>query len=378
MSGLSSQTKTSLIRALFDREVSDNLWEYNDYFDHFDSRMKYLNGYRNLMTLHVTLDSEKLAQIAIKAVPEMKQSPSATRSDITRILELDGQLTVPGHGDNKAAILEYALDCVVWIWLMIDPEPGQSPQQRGWRDTRSLADFAHGTFYPDQPAPTYPSTPPTRDLEVAAEITAENTQIQSSLTRPLTAANMKKLTNIHTMWNSRLDQHLQFSTNPKNKNGQVYVFPHHRWLLDTSSMVKAWRDKQGPDRKLCPFPIPLEVIEETVKSLDLLFPHYDEPTNEFLEKYYRKLYLFRLSAHGVVRNRAGTKVRLKEFTYYHDRLIDLAQEFINPPKDWNTIFRDYRNPIQYWTFWLGLVIFIATVASVVLAGVQVYYAQRSG
>lgn len=90
-----------------------------------------------------------------------------------------------------------------------------------------------------------------------------------------------------------------------------------------------------------------------------------------------KLLEFRLRGHGQARNRAGSKVRLREFTFYHDRLIELAQEFISPPKDWSTIFRDYRNPIQYWTFWLGLVIFIATVASVALGGAQVYYAQHT-
>lgn len=121
----------------------------------------------------------------------------------------------------------------------------------------------------------------------------------------------------------------------------------------------------------------MEVIEEAIKSLNLLFPPYNKPTNRFLRKHNERLYNFRLRSDEIAPNRVGSKVRLREFAFYHDRLIELAQEFTNPPKDWNTIFRDYRNPIQYWTFWIGLVIFIATVVSIALGGAQVYYAQHA-
>lgn len=41
---------------------------------------------------------------------------------------------------------------------------------------------------------------------------------------------------------------------------------------------------------------------------------------------------------------------------YHDGMVDLAHEFNSPPKGIGTIWKDRRNPIQFFTFWFGLAI----------------------
>lgn len=41
---------------------------------------------------------------------------------------------------------------------------------------------------------------------------------------------------------------------------------------------------------------------------------------------------------------------------YHDGMVDLAHEFNSPPKGIRTIWKDTRNPIQFFTFWFGLFI----------------------
>ncbi|KAF4974567.1 hypothetical protein FZEAL_8539 [Fusarium zealandicum] len=392
MSKLVPETKRTLIAALFDRDVVDSdLWEYDDYFESFDAEIQFLNDLRVLRSLGCTFQDGRLVEIALRAAPEMRQTPAAQQGSILDILENDSEIGLPVDGDEeKKAVMRHALDSVVRLWLMIDPAPDETRHRQGWRGERRLCDFVYGLFYPGKPAPEFPVLEgnSTRDPDLAAEMAMENTQLQSSLTHPLTAANMNKLTSITMDWIALIDRHLEFDADYR----VLSVFSHNRWLIDALYMVQTWRAKHEPSAaatgitgsqsqalkpQVCPFPIPLEVIEETIKSLNLLFPHYNTPTNRFLRKHNKRLYLFRLRGHGHARDRAGSKVRLREFTFYHDRLIELAQEFINPPKDWNTIFRDYRNPIQYWTFWLGLVIFLATVASVALAAAQVYYGQHS-
>src|SRR5437762_2241972 len=52
---------------------------------------------------------------------------------------------------------------------------------------------------------------------------------------------------------------------------------------------------------------------------------------------------------------------LGDFKIWRDRLLELRQEvYLAPPADWRQLFRDKRNPQQYWTFWLALFILILT------------------
>ncbi|EJT80749.1 hypothetical protein GGTG_00743 [Gaeumannomyces tritici R3-111a-1] len=130
------------------------------------------------------------------------------------------------------------------------------------------------------------------------------------------------------------------------------------------------------------FPMPLEVIEETLKSLYLLLPPGDYDTQPLLSKETQLALSDRRDADDHPEDvdwEPRRRQKLRSFTFYHDRLLDLASEYLDPPRNWTTIWRDSRNTAQYWTFWIGLVIFVATVVfgtlASVLAGVQLHYAQ---
>jgi hypothetical protein len=111
-----------------------------------------------------------------------------------------------------------------------------------------------------------------------------------------------------------------------------------------------------------PFPIPVEVLQEALRSLDYLPPPPGEkPTRELLKRYRRGF-------NKIVRQ-PGPKSRLKDFLYYLNRLVEIGQEFLNPPRDLRTVWSDNRNPIQFWTFWLGLTIAFMTFAFGTIASV---------
>ncbi|KAI0459488.1 hypothetical protein F5B21DRAFT_524973 [Xylaria acuta] len=212
-----------------------------------------------------------------------------------------------------------------------------------WAEDSQLPIFARGIFYP-------PGVQ--GDIKVPNDL-SEIAGIQNRLTHRLTVANIVKYTEIEIQPAEFLWKHLHCNSNLN----VLYVFWQKQWLLDALAPV----EKQPSE-----LPIPKQVIEETIKSLDYLFPAYEERTTAYLEKID-----INLDDENDLR---GLRPALKEFAFYNARLIDIAYEFLNPPRDWRSIWKDKRNPMQFWTFWLGLLIFVITVilgvVASVLAGLQ--------
>ncbi|KAF5666933.1 hypothetical protein FCIRC_10012 [Fusarium circinatum] len=250
MSSLSDNSKKALIANLFDKSTDDiDLRDYQDYFRVIDDEIQFLNDYETFQSNNFKLHPNQLNQIALEVVQELKINPGAKQAAIIQKLYDKRLPQIHAQGETKGkALLEYILDGTIRIWIMVDTAGSSEPGDYGWRGERKFCDFVHGIFYPGQSAPAYPDNKETsvRDSELMAELKAEmaseNTQIQSSLTHPLTAANMKKLTNITTHWANGLNQHLQFDADFRN----LSVFPHNRWLFDALDMVHKWRQDNTP------------------------------------------------------------------------------------------------------------------------------------
>lgn len=110
----------------------------------------------------------------------------------------------------------------------------------------------------------------------------------------------------------------------------------------------------------------MKVLMETSLSLDLLFPFWDNRTLALLEK------------EGQTFHQDGpfesTKaLNLSAFDYWRDRLLELHEEiFQAPPVSWAQLWRDRRNPQQFWTFWVALVILLLTILSTAASIVQAW------
>jgi hypothetical protein len=142
---------------------------------------------------------------------------------------------------------------------------------------------------------------------------------------------------------------------------------------------------------------PKAIVDETVCTLLLLFPDGDTRTETILNRR-RKAnpslldcmlnpaegvhWLFRktFKKHDIEAERVMESAKeniidihptvhpeslgLGDFKIWRDRLLELRQEvYLAPPADWRQLFRDKRNPQQYWTFWLALFILILTLVS---------------
>jgi hypothetical protein len=126
-------------------------------------------------------------------------------------------------------------------------------------------------------------------------------------------------------------------------------------------------------------------IEETLRTLMLLFPRY----NAGIKKWYQK---------GVAKSACGLDKRLigignlnaeerqsENFSYWHDRLVVLKEVYDEArPNTLSQFWHDRRNGPQWYTFWVALWVLVLTIVTIVLAvvqcvegGLQVYLAMRA-
>jgi hypothetical protein len=118
-------------------------------------------------------------------------------------------------------------------------------------------------------------------------------------------------------------------------------------------------------------PIPADVLEDTLLSLDILFPVYDLKTSEFLKQAgYASL------SEGTY---PGDTKHVKDFKVWRRRIFDLHTEYFTTPSV--RPFFDRRNRSDFWNLRFALTAVLFTVAfgiiSVVTSCMSTYYARLS-
>ncbi|PMD57711.1 uncharacterized protein K444DRAFT_615108 [Hyaloscypha bicolor E] len=96
--------------------------------------------------------------------------------------------------------------------------------------------------------------------------------------------------------------------------------------------------------------IPDQVIDETILTLNLLFPDWDTDTIKFFKKKKNKHHHILIAEPAYY----PAPIRLNEFSFWRDRLHELYVEFNSPPPAWKQLWKDRRNPLQWYTFWFAI------------------------
>ena len=120
--------------------------------------------------------------------------------------------------------------------------------------------------------------------------------------------------------------------------------------------------------------LPVELLNETLLSLCLLYPTWELPTTKYLQ---RKAPGFFPPAP----DRILPQIYLSDFCYWHDRIAVLLTETRSPPKTLKLVWKDDRNPLQWWTFWLAAAILVWTLVfgliTTIATCMQTKYAYQS-
>jgi len=95
------------------------------------------------------------------------------------------------------------------------------------------------------------------------------------------------------------------------------------------------------------------LIEETLRTLSLLFPPHDNETIYWFKKLPKELSLD-IEATRCKHLKAADR-QIAQFSYWQERLIILKEVFDeSEPKSVKQWWRDRRKPVQWYNFWLAI------------------------
>jgi hypothetical protein len=107
-------------------------------------------------------------------------------------------------------------------------------------------------------------------------------------------------------------------------------------------------------------PFPRGLVKETLNTLALLFPSNDDEAKRWLRSQ-KKLASIdsQLSRCGFLRTQER---QIENFSFWHDRLVILKQAFDEShPRTLSQWWLDRRNGVQWYTFWVAILVFIVTI-----------------
>ncbi|KAK4445515.1 hypothetical protein QBC34DRAFT_306576 [Podospora aff. communis PSN243] len=156
------------------------------------------------------------------------------------------------------------------------------------------------------------------------------------------ASNLVRIAGLEIEWTDNVADHLRMTDDDK----RVHIF-HHAAFLETQ--------RSGVDSLL-----PEGLAEETLRTLALLFPAGDLET---------KRWMAGLPDYSSLDKRLGQCGRLKtdnrridSFVFWRDRLVMLKQAFDEAqPKTIRQWWYDSRNGVQWYTFWVAVLVLVLTV-----------------
>ena len=233
-----------------------------------------------------------------------------------------------------------SMDLAARLWLTIHMRSKDFPvgphlsdiTETPWRDESSLKKVIQGCFPPF--------------LTLRNDIRIE---------RDFTAQSLQKLCRVRTRWTANLKDHLSYDS----ATATLHVYPHKVLLISQLESCDI---------------LPEAFVLETIRTLDLLFPFGEAGTQKYLDR--GGQFFYRASSRDQPR-----PTNLSEFHYWHSRLAELHDVFHQAPKSIPQIWHDRRNPVQWWTFWLAVIIAVLTIMFGILASYtgfkQVMLAEQS-
>jgi len=171
-----------------------------------------------------------------------------------------------------------------------------------------------------------------------------------------TAVNIEREAGIRIRWTSNLIDHLLYD--PLHRI--LCIYAHKACALGHTEQANCL--------------IPKQVLDETLWTLDILFPYGDPKTLSFLAD--KKQPLHRIHYPSV-----STPSDLQSFKIWRRRLEDLIAAFNALPVGYRQLRYNRNNPMQWWTFWLAALITLLTIVFGMISSItaleQTRLAQKS-
>jgi len=181
-----------------------------------------------------------------------------------------------------------------------------------------------------------------------------NSNIKSRIDPAITAAYLVNVCGMKIRWTNILSDHLRF-----NRKSQILaVYKHKIYLLNHL------KSEDG-----CP--IPKEVLEETLDTLNLLFPFGHSSTKKLL--YRENLSGF----YGLGSYNRDRELDLTRYKYWREELCELIEASNEPPRSWRQLLIDRRNMMDWAAFWIAVMVLLLTLVSISCNIVQTVYTVKA-
>jgi hypothetical protein len=309
----------------------------------------YLSYYANECLRHARSHSTKGLIVnthgqILDTIDIIRENQSRTRRELKEILleKLDY------FAERSEEQINLCLAFCVRLWLMInvrdvtDPTTVMGSIVIYWEDGMSLDGLLQSCLLHQLPSSNNPVI----------------------LSQQFTARNLERFARITLRPTASLADHLQL--HPQYNPPRVDVFHY-------SSFLKAQLELKPP-------PLDLAFLEETMKTLTLLFPGWDLKSTQHLVQLQKDLQL----DPALTQNHFDTPISrvLSDYKFYGSRL-DLLNSGFESGKSANIrqLFWDRRNKQQWYTLWIAVAVFILTVFFGIIQSVtgimQVYASFRS-
>ncbi|KAK0754950.1 hypothetical protein B0T18DRAFT_455215 [Schizothecium vesticola] len=161
-----------------------------------------------------------------------------------------------------------------------------------------------------------------------------------------TARNLEYIGGMKIKWTTNIVDHLLLSDDDQT----VFIFHCVGFLRFQQRTTLGFRLPLFPD----------SFIDETLRTLALLFPQNDRKSRRWLRAQVTE---HNLDPH-IARcgNLRAQNRRFEHFSFWHDRLIILKQAFDeSSPRGLRQWWNDRRNSVQWSTFWVAILVFAMTV-----------------
>jgi hypothetical protein len=170
----------------------------------------------------------------------------------------------------------------------------------------------------------------------------------------VTAAYLVTACGMRLLWTDDIASHLQFDLNRL----VLSVYRHKICLVN---------HLENQDR--CP--IPPDLLDEILDTMNLLFPFGDMATKQLLMKEGQKS-MYTLGSCNRTR-----KIDLSHYQYFGEELQHLVGFFDKTPRTWKQLAFDRRNKLEWSAFWVTVLVGILTLVSIPCNIIQATYSVKA-
>jgi hypothetical protein len=240
------------------------------------------------------------------------------------------------------APLQRSLELAVRLWLTINTNspllevsatvPLEMPM--AWNKTASLKDLITGRW--------------------EKKTTVQRSKTVLQIDDCFTAAYLVSVCGMTLRWTEYLSDHLTADC----QRQVLTVYKHKAYL---SNRLKSQELN----------PIPIEVIEEALDSLNLLFPYGDPATKQLLARQ-GQLASYRLGS-----CKRPRELNIQRYEYWREELETLVDSFNRPPRTWKQLATDRRNLNEWAIFWVTVMVAVLTLVSIPCNIIQATYSVKA-